>query len=139
MQVNAIISATDTGGKKINTTISYLRPSQKSQAPALATALNALTTNTYTGTQVNEINVDIEGKTEPTLNVINAWSTGADYAYTQVEYTGNGQLFVQCTAPASIDQTKRLLVQSSGNFTGTVYATETDAYSSKTATFSFNR
>lgn len=139
MQVNAIIGAEDMTGKTINTTITYLRPSQKSQAPALAIALNALTTNNYEGVKVNEINVDIEGKTEPTLNVINAWNTGADYAYTQVEYTGNGQLFVQCTAPASIDQTKRLFVQSSGSFTGTVYATETDAYSSKTATFSFNR
>lgn len=58
MQVNAIISATTRAGKKINTTISYLRQSQKSQAPTLAQALNALTTNTYQGTQVNEINVD---------------------------------------------------------------------------------
>lgn len=58
MQVNAIISATATNGKKINTTVSYLRQSQKNQATALGTALNALTTNTLEGVQVNEMNVD---------------------------------------------------------------------------------
>lgn len=58
MQTNAILTATSTAGKKINTTITYLRPEQKSHASELAIALNALTTNTYVSTQVNEMNID---------------------------------------------------------------------------------
>lgn len=58
MQTNAILTATSTAGKKINTTITYLRPEQKSHASELAIALNALTTNTYVSTQINEMNVD---------------------------------------------------------------------------------
>lgn len=133
MQVNAIIGSTDPSGKKINTTISYLRESQKSKARNLAVALNALTTNTFENVQVNEINVDIAGKTEPTLS-ISGWSTGENYAYTTVTYNGDGQLFVQCSAPANIDQTNRLLVQGR-NATGTIYATEGNNYAAKTLTF----
>lgn len=58
MQVNAILSSTDQSGKKQTTTITYLRESQKSKAATLTQALNALTTNTYVSTQVNEMNVD---------------------------------------------------------------------------------
>ncbi len=84
MQVNAILSSTATNGKKIKTTITYLRQSQKSQAQTLAQALNALTTNTYQGTQVNEINVDItESQNLP--QVISVTYTGT--AATGITYT----------------------------------------------------
>lgn len=57
MQVNAIIKATASNGKAINTTISYLRQSQEDKAASLGAALNALTTNTLDSVQVNEIGV----------------------------------------------------------------------------------
>lgn len=49
MQVNVIISATDsTTSKKINTTVSYVNPqAANSKLLALAQALNALTDNTF--------------------------------------------------------------------------------------------
>lgn len=48
MQVNLIIVSKDTSGKKITTTISYIRPGITSnKLLELATALNDLTTNTY--------------------------------------------------------------------------------------------
>ncbi len=58
MQVNLIISATSPAQKKINTTISYLRQSQKSKAQSLAVALNQLTRNVFQSATVNEMNVD---------------------------------------------------------------------------------
>lgn len=131
MQVNAILKATATNGKTINTTITYLRQSQKNQATALGTALNALTTNTLEGVQVNEMNV--AEKTTPTLT-IGSWNFGSNYAYTQVTYNGDGQLFVNCSAAANIDQTNRLLVQST-NATGTIYASEGNNYSAKSLPF----
>lgn len=74
MQTNAILTATSTAGKKISTTITCLRPSEKSHAVALAQALNALTTNSYVSTQVNEMNVDPSesgNKPTPTVTVAN--------------------------------------------------------------------
>lgn len=139
MQVNAIISSTATNGKKINTTVSYLRQSQKSQAAALAQALNALTTNSYQSVQVNEINVDITGgKPEPTLT-ISSWSGTSGGYYADVNYSGDGQLYVKCNAPAFITEytsSRRIDVQTNGTFSGTIYATETDNYASKTLDFS---
>lgn len=57
MQVNAIIKATASNGKAINTTVSYLRQSQEDKAASLGAALNALTTNLLDSVQVNEIGV----------------------------------------------------------------------------------
>lgn len=137
MQVNAILQSTDQSGKKINTTISYLRASQKSQAATLTQALNALTTNDYVDTQVNELNVDTAGKTEPTLT-ISQWQEGTGVMFAQVTYDGDGQLFVQCTQAAYIYQTSytRLEVKSTGAFSGTIYATEGTNYAAKTLSFS---
>lgn len=132
MQVNAILSSTDQSGKKQTTTITYLRASQKALAPTLTQALNALTTNTYTGTQVNEINVDITGKTEPTLT-LGAWS-GTSTSVATITYDGDGQLFCNCTRLARIDG--NLLTVDSSTFTGTIYATEGTTYASKTLEFS---
>jgi len=128
MQVNAILTSTDTGGKKQTTTITYLRESQKSKAATLAIALNALTTNTYVGTQVNELNVITTEKTEPTLT-ISAWS-GTTTSTATITYTGDGQLFCNCTEAARIDG--NAIIVNSNTFTGTIYATETDNYTSKT-------
>lgn len=48
MQVNVVITATNQAGKKITTTLSYVNPTaENSKLSALASALNALTTNTY--------------------------------------------------------------------------------------------
>lgn len=70
MQVNAIIKATATNSKAINTTVSYLRQSQKNKAATLGAALNALTTNTLDSVQVNEINVDPDAPSrEPNLTL----------------------------------------------------------------------
>ena len=69
MQVNAILTSEDQTGKKQTTTITYLRQSQKSKAATLTQALNALTTNTYKSTQVNEINVDLTEKQTPILTL----------------------------------------------------------------------
>lgn len=140
MQVNAIINATDTSGKKINTTISYIRASQKSQAPTLAQALNALTTNTYTGTQVNEINVDITGKTEPTLT-LGSWIEGTSPKtyYAEITYTGDGVLSVSATQPAYINNNRLTILpvnSSTTSFSGTIYASETNNYTAKQLAFS---
>ncbi len=127
MQVNLIISATSPANKKINTTISYLRQSQEGKAAQLGNALNALTKNTLTGVQVNEINVI---KTTPTLT-LSPWQTSStEYIYT-INYTGNGDLFVNCTRPAQINSEKTRLsisASSSESFSGTIFATETDRY-----------
>lgn len=136
MQVNAIITATTTANKDIKTTISYLRESQEDKAKQLAIALNALTTNTYKSTQVNEINII---KTEPTLT-LSPWQTSAsEYIYT-INYSGDGNLFVNCTKPAQINSEKtRLSISvgsSSDTFSGTIFATETNNYYSTTKTFS---
>jgi len=136
VQVNAILKATATNGKTINTTISYLRQSQKSRASELAIALNQLTTNTYQGVQVNEMNVTTS-KTEPTLT-IGQWSGTSGGYYTTVTYTGDGKLYLDCNAPAYISTVGdyyRLDVQTNGSFSGTIYATETDTYAAKTTTF----
>lgn len=138
MQANLVIKSTDGSGKKITTTVTHLRPSQKEHATALATALNALTGNIYESASVNELNVDIGGKTEPTLT-IGTWQQGSGEMFTQVNYNGDGQLFVQCSAPAYIYDTtyKRLEVKTTGSFSGTIYATETDNYASKTLNFNY--
>lgn len=48
MQVDIIITATNTSKKKVTTTISYVRPEASNTAlNQLAQALNALTTNTF--------------------------------------------------------------------------------------------
>lgn len=130
MQVNAIIKATATNNKAINTTVSYLRQSQEDKAAALGAALNALTTNTLDSVQVNEINVM---KTAPTLT-IGTWNKGADYAYTHVTYNGDGQLFVQCSAPAYFDNDSDLQVRST-SATGTIYATEGNNYAATSLSF----
>lgn len=136
MQVNAIISATATNGKKINTTVTYLRQSQKNQATALGTALNALTTNTLESVQVNEMNVTTS-KTEPTLS-IGTWSGTSGGYYTTVTYNGDGKLYLECNAPAyisTVGEYYRLDVQTNGSFSGNIYATETDTYAAKTLPF----
>ena len=140
MQVNAILSSTDTSGKKQTTTITYLRASQKAKAVELATALNALTTNTYTSTQVNEINVDLTGKTQPTLTLgtFEADPSVGGRVRALITYSGNGQLSVSCTNPAFIQNSYLIVITSdSSSFSGTIYATETDYYSS--AKVEFNR
>lgn len=138
MQANLVINSTDGSGKKVTTTVTHLRPSQKSHATELATALNALTGNIYTGSSVNELNVDIGGKTEPTLT-IGTWQQGTGEMFTQVTYNGDGQLYVQCSAPAYIYDTtyKRLEVKTTGSFSGTIYATEGNNYAAKTLTFNY--
>lgn len=130
MQVNAIITAT-AGSKDIKTTISYLRASQKSKAGILAQTLNALTTNIYKNVQVNEM--DVTEKTTPTLT-IGSWNFGSNYAYADITYNGDGQLFIQCSASAQIDQTNRLIIQST-SATGTIYATEGNNYAAKSLAF----
>lgn len=130
MQVNAIIKATATNNKAINTTVSYLRQSQEDKAAALGAALNALTTNTLDSVQVNEINVM---KTAPTLT-IGTWNKGSDYAYAHVNYNGDGQLFVQCSSPAYIDNDGDLQVRST-TATGTIYATEGNNYAATSLSF----
>lgn len=48
MQVDIIITATNTSNKKVTTTISYVRPEASNTAlNQMAQALNALTTNTF--------------------------------------------------------------------------------------------
>ena len=48
MQVDIIITATNTSDKKVKTTISYVRPeAQNTALNQMAQALNALTTNTF--------------------------------------------------------------------------------------------
>jgi len=138
VQANLVIKSTDGGGKKLTTTVTYLRPSQKEHATELATALNALTGNVYESASVNELNVDIGGKTEPTLT-INQWQEGTGVMFTQVNYNGDGQLYVQCTAPAYIYDTtyKRLEVKTTESFSGTIYATEGNNYASKTLDFNY--
>lgn len=140
MQVNAVLSSTDPSGKKQTTTITYLRESQKSKAATLTQALNALTRNTYEGTQVNEINVDITSRQTPTLT-LGEWTTATNSSFCTVNYDGDGDLYVTCTKPAyiyTVSGGKRLeVITSSGtNFTGTIYAQETDNYYAISVNFS---
>lgn len=134
MQVNLIISATSPANKKINTTISHLRQSQESKAQSLAVALNQLTKNVFQSATVNEINVI---KTAPTLTLTPWQTTSSEYIYT-INYTGNGDLFVNCTKPAQINSEKTRLsisATSSESFNGTIFATETDKYYSTSTAF----
>ncbi len=84
MQVNAIISAKTTGNKDIKTTISYLRQSQESKASQLAIALNALTTNVYQSTQVNEIGIEDFNPGKPAVEIVTPSTT-----LRTVNYQGN--------------------------------------------------
>ncbi len=106
MQVNAIINATATNGKKIATTITYLRQSQKSKASELATALNMLTTNTYQGTQVNEINVDTtQSQNLPQEIRVTYQYASSTYLYT-VHRLGTGTIEVYSgSTKMTVDQT----------------------------------
>lgn len=139
MQVNAILTSTDGSGKKQTTTITYLRESQKSKATTLTQALNALTTNIYVDTKVNEINVDISGKPTPTLTLgtFEADPSIGGRVRALITYSGNGQLSVNCTNPAFIQDSYLIVLTSdSSTFSGTLYATETDNYSSAQVEFS---
>lgn len=136
MQVNAVITA-EASGKDIKTTITYLRQSQESKAALLAQTLNSLTTNIYKSTQINEINIDTAGKTEPILALENWSSTSGGY-YATLNYNGDGNLFINCNAPAQIEYSSpniyRVDVKAT-TFSGTIYATETDKYAAKTLEF----
>lgn len=145
MQANLVIdSKAYGGGKKQTTTITHLRPSQKSHATELATALNALTTNEFVGASVNEINVDISGKPEPTITLGNWELVTSKGYYATITYTGDGNLYVECSNPAyiaydEVEQANKLTVITSGfssQFTGKIYSTETDNYSAKVVNFS---
>lgn len=105
MQVNAIISATN-NNKKINTTITYLRQSQKAQAPTLAQAFNALTANIYEGVKVNEINVDItESQNLPQEISVTYQHVSNTYVYT-VHRLGTGTISVYASgSQMTVDQT----------------------------------
>ena len=136
MQVNAIINSTSTAGKKISTTITYVRESQESKATQLGQMLNALTTNTLNSIQINELNVTTS-KQEPELS-IGQWSGTSGGYYTTVTYNGDGKLYLECNAPAyisTVGEYYRLDVQTNGSFSGTIYATETDTYATKTLDF----
>ncbi len=138
MQANLVLESTDTGGKKQTTTITHIRPSEKSHATELAIALNALTTNTYVGSKVNEINVDITGKQTPTLTVGELQYYSSGYYVAEYTYTGDGQLFINCTNPAQFStQDGKAVIKVTGNtpISGTVYATETEQYYSASTSF----
>lgn len=140
MQVNAIIKATASNNKAINTTVSYLRQSQKSKATQLGTALNALTTNTLDSVQVNEINVDPTQtqKEIPTLT-LGQWETASGLTYGRVAditYNGDGTLGTSTGIIVTADNKKRLNVGSGA--TGVLYATEGEQYTSAAITFTAN-
>lgn len=167
MQVNAVLSSTGTGeqrGKKINTTITHLRESQESKATLLAQQLNALTTNSYENTQINEMNVDPSSgtKDEPTFTLGNiTYSSGAGYFTGEIEfnYTGDGAIYyaiptgtIDSGAPAGTDASISIKTTSSAvtkifiyvltNFpnppivvTFKIYTAETENYAAKEFTF----
>lgn len=119
MQINAIINATDQTGKKINTTISYMRQSQKSKATQLATALNALTTNIYKGVQVNEIDIDpTSSQNLPQQISVTYQAASGTYLYT-VHRLGTGNITVYYgTQKMTVDQsTGTFSYNSEGPFT----------------------
>lgn len=118
MQVNAIINSTSQGGKKITTTITYLRQSQKSKATQLATTLNALTTNTYTGTQVNELNIDT-ATTQYLPQEISITYVAGEFTRYTVHRLGTGRISAYYSgAEVSVDQSTGAFVSTgSGPFT----------------------
>jgi len=139
VQVNAILTSEDQTGKKQTTTITYLRQSEKSKAATLTQALNALTTNNYVGTQVNEINVDLTEKQTPILT-LGEWGTPTANA-ALITYNGDGTLYISGTNPAHIiiyQNSKYLEVSGSVPFSGAILATETDNYKQAKITFSKN-
>lgn len=140
MQVNLIIAATSPANKKINTTISYLRQSQKSKARSLAVALNQLTKNVFQSATVNEMNVDPTQtqKEIPTLT-LGQWQTASGLTYGRVAditYDGDGTLGTSTGIIVTEDNKKRLNVGSGA--TGVLYATEGEQYTSAAITFTAN-
>lgn len=113
MQVNAIISAT-ANGKKISTTISHLRQSQESKATQLGTALNALTTNTYQGTTVNEIGVTdfTPEKQTPTIEVASKLRLDNNGYYIDITASNIPIGYIKLTGSYLYNQTKFGLLQS---------------------------
>lgn len=140
MQVNLIISATSPAQKKINTTISYLRQSQKSKAQSLAVALNQLTKNVFQSATVNEMNVDPtqSQKEIPTLT-LGQWETASGLTYGKVadiNYNGDGTLGTSTGIIVTADNKKRLNVGSGA--TGVLYATEGANYTPAVLEFTAN-
>lgn len=129
MQTNAIINSTSTTGKKINTTVSYLRSSQKSKAAQLAQYLNALTTNTYTGVQINEIDVNpTESQNLPQEISVTYQQASGTYVYT-VHRLGSGVIAVYSgSTKLTVDQeTGTFSYNGAGPFTILVDADSTYA------------
>lgn len=118
MQVNAIINSTAANNKKITTTITYLRSSQKSKASQLAQTLNALTTNIYQSTQVNEINIDT-ATTQYLPQEISITYVAGDFIRYTVHRLGTGRISVYYSgAEVSVDQSTGAFVSTgSGPFT----------------------
>lgn len=134
MQTNAILTATSTAGKKISTTITYLRPEQKSHASELAIALNNLTTNTYVSTQVNEMNVDISETQKLTASIsLGEWSSTSSSGFRTAEIIYNGDGTLATTSGMIISGTNTL--QASTGNSGIVYAQETENYSAAVLQF----
>lgn len=132
MQVNAILSATSIGGKKINTTISHLRQSQEDKASTLAQALNALTTNTYVGTQINEINIipGQQGKAEAKFEYLSPATIASGSGITikatyETDYAYTGDIPSYSTGSGTWNK-MTIIGQSTGELTAK--ATYTGAY-----------
>ena len=116
MQVNAILTAT-AGGKNIKTTITYLRSSQKSKGEQLAIALNALTTNIYKSTQINEIDIDTTTTSLLPQEISVTYQSGEFTRYT-IHRLGTGNISVYLSGAAvSIDENNSFVSTGAGPFT----------------------
>lgn len=134
MQVNAILTATNTAGKDIKTTITYLRQSQENKAEQLAQALNALTTNVYKSTQINEINIDPSTDKKGAVITIGDWVTGSsNYRIADVYYNGTKQ--TESYQPVSVQGSTSNVsinyfgqVQGPPQTSGILYSADTEQY-----------
>ena len=85
-KTSLIISATGSGGKTVQKTVTDVNPNaSNAKLTALGQMLNSLTTNTYqTTNRIDKVNCDTETKTQRTITTFTVASTGVQITdYTQ--------------------------------------------------------
>jgi outer membrane protein assembly factor BamB len=105
-KTSVILNATDSGGKKMQTTITNVNPEASSlHLKQMGQMINALTTNTYDSTdRIDKINCDTESKpiqATATLSLTKTdWNIATDHNFgdfgiqTPITYNGDGNVYV---------------------------------------------
>lgn len=135
-----IIESTSNNEKKQKSITDINPNASNSDLEVLARGINALTTNIYIGgTKVLKQNISESdsGKITPTLSL-----TREDNGVVAINYNGNGHIYAETNNSnfyVNVDENVINIINYDGElptitgYTVTVYATETDTYSAKTA------